>query len=142
MSTKNLNNGEKIKSGFQIPDGYFEQFDSKLLIKLPKKETKVLSLWNTSKIWISSAAATIIVGLLVVFLIQTNASATIQNPIETTTLENYLSTELSTYEISDKLTNEDINALEKSLSLNQTVNKDDIEEYLLDSQNLDYYLNY
>ncbi len=133
MKDFNLDNNPKIKTGFQIPDNYFEQFEAKMMEQLPKKEVKVVSLFHKKQIWISSIAAI----LLAMIAIPIYFNSTKTNTLETATLETYLVSEYSTYDIIDKLTTEDIMALENNLSLND----DAVEAYLLDTQNLDYYLN-
>ncbi|KIX22774.1 hypothetical protein SY27_02865 [Flavobacterium sp. 316] len=133
MKDLKLDNEPKVKSGFKIPENYFEQFEERMMMQLPKKETKVVSIFHRKQIWFSSIAAV----LLAMIAIPVYFNLSKAKPLETATLESYLSTEYSTYEIVDRLSNEDIIALEDDLSLND----DDIEAYLLDTQNLDYYLN-
>ncbi|MBF02229.1 MAG: hypothetical protein CMP76_02920 [Flavobacterium sp.] len=133
MKDFNLDTQPKIKTGFQVPENYFEQFEAKMMEQLPQKETKVVSLFHKKQVWISSIAAV----LLVMIAIPVYQSMSKDTTIEATTLENYLVSEYSTYDIIDKLSTEDINALENDLTLNE----DAVESYLLDTQNIDYYLN-
>ena len=128
-----LDKEPKINTGFEIPDDYFEQFESKMMQQLPKENVKVVSLFHRKQLWISSIAAVLLVMIAIPVYFNMKGATT----LETATLENYLSTEYSTYEIVDKLSNEDITALENDLSLSD----DAVEAYLLDTQNLDYYLN-
>lgn len=124
----------KIKSGFETPDDYFEKFENELMAKISKeKEPKVVSLFYRKQVWISAIAA-VFVAMFAIPIYFNSANKT---DIETATLENYLTTELNTYELIDKLTDEDISSLESDIALN----KDAVEDYLLDTQNLDYYLN-
>ena len=133
MKDFNLDTQPKIKTGFQIPENYFEQFEAKMMEQLPKKEVKVVSLFHRKQIWISSIAAVILVMIAIPIYFNSNKT----NTIETKALETYLVSEYTTYDIIDKLSVEDIKALENDLSLNE----DAVEAYLLDTQNLDYYLN-
>lgn len=122
----------KMKSGFKIPENYFESFESKMMEKVTtEKEPKVVSLFN-KQIWISAVAAVFVALLAIPFYFNSVNNTT----VETTTLENYLTNELNTYEIVDNLTTEDILSLENEV----TFNDDAVENYLLE-QNLDYYLN-
>lgn len=124
----------KIKSGFETPDNYFEKFENELMAKISKeKEPKVVSLFYRKQVWISAIAA-VFVAMFAIPIYFNSANKT---NIETATLENYLTTELNTYDLIDKLTDEDISSLESDIALN----KDAVEDYLLDTQNLDYYLN-
>ena len=52
-------------------------------------------------------------------------------------IESYLSYQLTTEDIIEKLTQEDIDALENTLALSD----DGLEEYLSETQNLKFYLN-
>ncbi|CAM3859261.1 MULTISPECIES: hypothetical protein [Flavobacterium] len=133
MKDFKLDKEPKINTGFEIPDDYFEQFEAKMMQQLPKENVKVVSLFHRKQLWISSIAAVLLVMIAIPVYFNMKGATT----LETATLENYLSTEYSTYEIVDKLSNEDITALENDLSLSD----DAVEAYLLDTQNLDYYLN-
>jgi hypothetical protein len=133
MKDFKLDKESKINTGFEIPDNYFEQFEAKIMQQLPKENVKVVSLFHRKQLWISSIAAVLLVMIAIPVYFNMKG-ATI---LETATLENYLSTEYSTYEIVDKLSNEDITALENDLSISD----DAVEAYLLETQNLDYYLN-
>ncbi|NJM80419.1 MAG: hypothetical protein HC854_13855 [Flavobacterium sp.] len=143
MKDFNLNNKPKIKTGFQIPNNYFEQFEAKIMEQLPKKEVKIVSLFHRKQVLISSIAAVLLVMIAIPIYFNNTKTNTLERAtletatLETATLETYLANEYSTYDIIDKLTTDDIMALENDLSLND----DAVEAYLLDTQNLDYYLN-
>ncbi len=123
----------KIKSGFEIPDNYFEKFENELMEKVSvETQPKVVSLFYKKQIWISAIAA-IFVAMLAIPFYFNSANKT----IETTTLESYLATEFSTYELLDNLSETQITELENEIAFNDEV----IEDYLLETQNLDYYLN-
>ena len=65
-----------------------------------------------------------------------------ENNLDAGTIEVYLSQQQGIWitELSKHLTDEDIIALEKNLSLNES-NPDAVEDYLSESENLDYYIN-
>lgn len=134
MKDFNLDTNPKIKSGFKIPDQYFEQLETKIIAKVEQKETRVVSIFHKKQLWISSIAAVLLV--MIAFPIYLNMAKS-KATIETSSLESYLSTEFSTYELVDKLSDDDISTLENSI----TLNNDAVEAYLLETQNLDYYLN-
>lgn len=131
---KDLNlNTTKIKSGFKAPDNYFVEFESKIMETIPfEKKSKVVSIFYKKQIWISAIAAVFVAMLAIPFYFDSNNTT-----IETATLENYLVTEFSTYELTDKLSEDAINALENEV----TYNDEALEKYLLETQNLDFYLN-
>jgi hypothetical protein len=58
------------------------------------------------------------------------------------TIEVYLSQQqgIGITELSKQLTDEDISELENNLSINEA-NSDAVEDYLSESENLDYYIN-
>lgn len=124
----------KIKSGFTTPDAYFEKFEAKLMEKVSTEtQPKVVSLFYKKQIWISAIAAVFVAMLAIPFYFNSVNNKT----IETTTLENYLATEYSMYELIDNLSEAQISELESEIALSD----DAVESYLLDTQNLDYYLN-
>ena len=64
------------------------------------------------------------------------------NNLDATTIEMYLSQQqgIGITELSKHLTDEDIVALEQNLSISET-NSDEVEAYLSETENLDYYIN-
>lgn len=123
----------KIKSGFKTPDNYFEKFENELMEKVSiEAQPKVVSLFYKKQIWISAIAAVFVAMLAIPFYFN-SANKT----IETTTLESYLATEFSTYELIDNLSEDQLLELEDEF----VVTDDAMESYLLETQNLDYYLN-
>lgn len=136
MKDFNLHN-EKINTGFKVPEGYFEEFESKMLDNLMvKKETKVVSLFHKKQIWISSMAAVFVLAIAIPVYFNSAKTVTLENA----TIENYLvdQTSFSTFDIIDNLNDNDIKELEDALAISD---KNSVESYLLDTQNLDYYLN-
>lgn len=135
---KNIDlNTTKIKSGFKAPDDYFEKFEARILDKIPVQETKVVSLFHKKQLWISSIAALLLLAIAIPAYfnsIQTNVT------LDNSNIENYLSyqSNFTNFDIIENLDDNDIKELENSLSINS---QEDVEAYLLDTQNLDYYLN-
>ena len=138
MKDFNLNN-EKIESGFKIPKGYFEQFESKMLSQVvEEKEPKVISIWHNKRIWMTSIAAVLLVSIALPVYFSMNDTST--TSFEDETIETYLAMQptITNYEIASQLTNEDIASIEESLALNDEA----IELYLDNNhQNIDLYLN-
>ena len=55
MKQFDLENNKEIKSGFKVPENYFEQFEAKMMEQISKeKETKVVSLFYRKQVWISA----------------------------------------------------------------------------------------
>lgn len=124
----------KIESGFKVPENYFENFEDRLLSQIePKAEPKVISLFHRKQIWISAIAAVFVA--LIAIPVYFNSVTT--EKISNQTLENYLTTEYNTYDLINNLSEEDIQSLETSVSLNDAA----VEDYLLQEDNIDYYIN-
>ena len=139
MKQFDLENNKEIKSGFKVPENYFEQFEAKMMAQIPvEKETKVVSLFYRKQVWISSIAAV----LLLAIAIPVYFNMAKENNLDAGTIEVYLSQQqgIGITELSKHLTDEDIAELENNLSLNEA-NSDAVEDYLSESENLDYYIN-
>ena len=139
MKPFELKNKNKIKPGFKVPENYFEQFEAKMMEQIQvKNETKIVSIFYRKQLWISAIAAVFLLAIAIpVYFNMAN-----KNNLDATTIEMYLSQQqgINITELSKHLTDEDIVALEKNLSLSEK-NSDATEEYLLETENLDYYIN-
>ena len=139
MKPFDLENKNEIKSGFKVPENYFEQFEAKMMAQIPvEKETKVVSLFYRKQVWISAIAAVFLLAIAIP--VYFNMAS--ESNLDASTIENYLAQQqnVGITELSKHLTDEDITALEKNLSLNES-NPDVVEDYLSESENLDYYIN-
>ena len=139
MKPFDLENKNEIKSGFKVPENYFEQFEAKMMAQIPvEKETKVVSLFYRKQVWISAIAAVFLIAIAIP--VYFNMAS--ESNLDASTIENYLVQQqnVGITELSKHLTDEDIIALEKNLSLNES-NPDAVEDYLSESENLDYYIN-
>ena len=139
MKPFDLENKNEIKSGFKVPENYFEQFEAKMMAQIPaQKETKVVSLFYRKQVWMSAIAAVVLLAIAIpVYFNMANS-----NNLDATTIEMYLSQQqgIGITELSKHLTDEDIVALEQNLSISET-NSDEVEAYLSETENLDYYIN-
>lgn len=139
MKHFDLENTNKIKPGFKVPDNYFEQFQTQMMEQISReKETKVVSLFYRKQVWISAIAAVFLLAIAIpVYFNMAKESS-----LDATTIENYLAQQQSIgiTELSKHLTNEDITTLENNLSLNEQ-NLDAVEDYLSESENLEYHIN-
>ena len=131
MKEFNLDKKPKIATGFKTPENYFESFEAKMLAQLPKEESKVIA-FPIRKLYIVSAIAAVILAFIAIpFYFNSNTT------LEPISVESYLSYQLTTEDIVEKLTPEDIVAFENTLALSN----DGLEEYLSETQNLNFYLN-
>ena len=139
MKQFDLENNKEIKSGFKVPENYFEQFEAKMMAQIPvEKETKVVSLFYRKQVWISAIAAVFLLAIAIP--VYFNMAS--ESNLDASTIENYLAQQqnVGITELSKHLTDDDIIALEKNLSLNES-NPDAVEDYLSESENLEYYIN-
>jgi len=139
MKPFDLENKNEIKSGFKVPQNYFEQFEAKMMAQIPvEKEIKVVSLFYRKQVWISAIAAVFLLAIAIP--VYFNMAS--ESNLDASTIENYLAQQqnVGITELSKHLTDDDIIALEKNLSLNES-NPDAVEDYLSESENLDYYIN-
>ena len=139
MKPFDLENKNEIKSGFKVPENYFEQFEAKMMAQIqPEKETKVVSIFYRKQVWMSAIAAIVLLAIAIpVYFNMAN-----NNNLDATTIEMYLSQQqgIGITELSKHLTDEDIVALEQNLSISET-NSEEVEAYLSETENLDYYIN-
>ena len=132
MKTFKLENKPKIKSGFITPDNYFDDFSTKIMRQLPTDEPKVISFFLRKKTWFYSAAAIIILSLIIPNYINNSSE------IETISLENYITYQstISDVELVSLLDENDIQKMNEDLNLE---NKH-LENELSSEANIDIYL--
>jgi hypothetical protein len=142
MKPLDFKNNDQPYSGFKIPGGYFEAFEIKMMQQIFAKDTasknKVLSLFHKKYIVMSGIAAVFIVALAIpLYFTQTQKTS-----LESSTIEQYLTQQqnISTTEIIPHLSDEDILKLTSSLGISST-ESNDIENYLSESENLEYIIN-
>lgn len=135
MKTFNIENEPKIKTGFTIPENYFEDFSEKMRQQLPEKESKVISLFARSKTWMYAAAAVVVLGLTVPVYNLFNSQST---EIDDTTLENYITyhSSFSDVDLVNLLDEKDI----QKMNVDYNIEDKTIENELLTNKNLEQYL--
>ncbi|WP_310557460.1 hypothetical protein [Flavobacterium sp.] len=113
MKQFDIDNEPKIEPGFKIPENYFEQFEAKIMkqvIEVSPKEVKVISIFAKNKYWLSAVAAVFVCTMGIVLFQNSNAN-------NATESEELLAYEyLSTIEIAEHLTDNDIQEIEESLN--------------------------
>ena len=125
MKQFDLDSNPKINSGFKIPENFFEQFEAKIMNQISEKEVKVISIFETRKIWLSAVAAVFVIGLFTTMYLSNNTN-------ENISAEDYLACEttISTEDIIENLSDDDITAMEESLDLYDQETKNYAQEYL------------
>jgi hypothetical protein len=135
MKEINLETNKKITTGFQIPEGYFDDFSEKILKELPQKETKTISFYARKKKWIYTSAAVFVIMLSLPLVYQLDDDHEQPSAAE---IENYLTQQspISEDEIVNLLEQEDIN----KLKISNSISKADLEEELYLNTELEKYI--
>lgn len=110
MKAFKINEKSKIKSGFLIPDTYFDDFSKQILSQLPEKEISTIPLLKRNKTLLFAIAAMLVIAL---FLPIFNQFLSNSEELDTTTIENHLTyqNDITTYELISELEDEDLNKI-------------------------------
>jgi hypothetical protein len=135
MKTFKLEDEPKIETGFIIPENYFENFSEKLMLELPKEETKVISLFQKRNFLIMMVAAVLVIALMIPIL---NPNSANTKELDAAALENYLSyqTNMNQYDLISVLDSHDLNKMKTSLTLEDET----VEDILISNANLENYI--
>lgn len=126
MNDFKLDSKPNIKSGFKAPDSYFESLTDRVMLNLPVQEVKVVPLYRRRPIWVTSAAAALVLSFSLL-LSKNETSAPVMPDAAAT--EDYLVNNMNTYDIQQHLDAEDLTDVSKSvLSLPLNVSNKTIEE--------------
>ena len=132
MNDFRLDNEPKIKSGFQIPENYFESFSGKIMQQLPEQEPKVISIFQRKRTWIMAVAAVLVIALSIPIY---NSLSTNPTEVDATTLENYITDQstINQYDLISVLEAEDID----NITIDSNLEDKTIEEILATNNNLE-----
>ncbi|MCW2120187.1 hypothetical protein [Flavobacterium sp. 7A] len=121
MKEFKLDTTPKISTGFITPDNYFENFSERVMLQLPEKEAKVLSIFQNKKSVILMVAAIFIIALLMPKLF---SSLTKTTELDDSSIESYLTyqSNVSQYDIINLLDEEDIEALKEEVAIGNDMN--------------------
>ncbi|RZK10476.1 MAG: hypothetical protein EOO46_10655, partial [Flavobacterium sp.] len=87
MKDFKLDREPKIATGFTAPEGYFDDFQTRMMANLPVQEPKVIPLFARRKTWIMSAVAVLVLALSIP--VYNNLYSTSEE-IDAVSMENYL----------------------------------------------------
>ena len=126
MKDFKLDSEVRIKSGFMASEAYFESFADRLMLQLPVREVKVVPLYKRRPVWLTSAAAALVLSLSLVFTQKESAP-------DNDTIENYIvyQSGISSYDLIQNLNQEEISELEKTV-LDDAISDEELGEYLID----------
>jgi flagellar basal body-associated protein FliL len=135
MKNFKLENEPKIASGFKTPENYFENFSARVMQQLPENEPKVISIFARRKTWIYTAAAVVVLGLIVPVYNQFSNNS---SEIDATTLENYIAynTTISDADLVNLLDENDI----QKISIDLNIEDKTLENELSANANLEQYI--
>ena len=136
MKNFELDTNKKIISGFTIPDNYFDNFSERVLQKLPKEKTKIITFYSRNKRWFYSAAAVLVISLSVpiVYQIQNKEQETTSNEVESYLVNH---TSFSDDDVVNLLDQEDI---EKLKDVNAPIEKEALEDVLSNNAEIEQYI--
>lgn len=118
------------ETGFNIPDGYFEMF--KVEINEPASKTKVISLFSRKTMWYAASVAAIVILLINIpdFKATDNFAA-----IDTESMESYMLTnDYDAYELSELFI--ETKGFEAAI-LEESITDASLEDYLYDNAELE-----
>lgn len=128
---------ESIKNtGFKIPEGYLEIAENTILKKVSyKKETKVVSLFNKRNIrYLSSSIAAAVALFISIFLFNKKDPLPTFVTLENETVEDYILTEVSTYDMTTLLNKDQLN---ETIHIDSSLSEENIEDYLLNNVDIE-----
>jgi hypothetical protein len=135
MNEFKLNNIPKNKSGFKVPEHYFDDFSSKVMQQLPISEPKVISNFVKTRMVLFAVAAIVVVLLSIPIVSKFNNQ---YSQLDNATLENYLSNpaSISSDDLAELLNEEDI----QKMKLDYKIEDKAVEDILSTNSNLEEYI--
>lgn len=135
METFKLDQEPKLKTGFTVPENYFEEFSAKMMHQLSQNEPKVVSIYARKNTWMYAAAAIFVVALSIPIY---NNYVNNTSEIDDATLENYIAYQ-TTVSDTDLVNLLDIQDIQK-MSIDLDIEDLTIENELSQNKNLEQYL--
>lgn len=126
-------NENKIKTGFLVPEGYFENFEVKIPSEKIRHKASVIQMFAENKKWILSTAAVLIISLTLIFQWNRKVDESYATEIENQLLYN---STISDDDIVNLLDEEAI----LNIKLNTSIDKSQLEDALLKENMIENYL--
>ncbi|MBS7254625.1 hypothetical protein [Flavobacterium branchiicola] len=137
MKAFKLENEPKIKSGFNSPEHYFDDFSAKVLQQLDnEKEVKVIPFYKRKNVLTMAAAAVVFIALMIPIVNNYNATS---KELDEATLETYLSyqSNLNQYDLIQNMDTKDI----QKLSKNVAIEDETLEDILATNPNIEHLIS-
>lgn len=133
MKAFKLDNEPKLTTGFTTPEHYFENFSAKVLLQLPKEETKVIGLFQHKKRIFMAVAAVLILALMIPVYLQYSS----QSPeLDDVTIENYLTSSQQDMSQIDLIS--EIAPESSTLKMTSDLEDETVEDILVTNANLEH----
>jgi hypothetical protein len=135
MKTFKIDNEPKLNTGFTVPENYFENFSAQMMQQLPKKESKIISIYARKKTLMYAAAAILVLALSIpIYTNYFNPSS----EIDEASLENYITyhSTVTDTDLVNLLDEQDI----KKMSVDMNLEDITIENELSENKNLEQYI--
>ena len=116
MNDFKLDSRPNIKSGFKAPDSYFESLTDRVMLNLPVQEVKVVPLYRRRPVWVTSAAAALVLSFSLM-LSKSEVPVSAPSMPDAATTEDYLVNNMNTYELQENLDAEDLTELSQSVNI-------------------------
>ena len=123
----------KIKTGFLVPEGYFENFEVKIPSEKIRRKSSVIQMFAENKKWILSTAAVLIISLTLIFQWNRKVEESYATEIENQLLYN---STISDDDIVNLLDEEAI----LNIKINTSIDKSELEDALLKESMIENYL--
>ncbi|RXR32648.1 hypothetical protein EQG68_07410 [Flavobacterium piscinae] len=135
MNPIDLHKQPKIKSGFKVPESYFEELESRISAQLAIEEPKVIQLNPNRKYWFSAIAAVVVLAVSIPLYQNWKVNST---TLDDESIEQYLSYHPTIYteDIISHLDESDLISLQEQ----QSLETETIEKYLLENKTIEQYL--
>ncbi len=133
MNTIILDKEIKIKTGFSVPEGYFENFEVKIPSEKIRRKASVIQMFAENKKWILSTAAVLIISLTLIFQWNRKVEEAYATEIENQLLFN---STISDDDIVNLLDEESI----LNIKINTSIDKSELEDALLKENMIENYL--
>ncbi len=137
MKPIHLDTDPKIKPGFEVPNGYFESFENKLFNELLlERESKVISIHRPKTKWYWMAAAIIVFAIILPIYNHLNSAKLILPTSDEIEFYVNINPSITSDDIISQLSMEDI----KAMQVKSDLKTENIENYLLETESIEYYL--
>jgi hypothetical protein len=127
MNDFKIDETDKLKAGFKVPDKYFDNLADSVMQAVPQQGIKVVPLYKRKPAWFGAAASFAVLAGGAFYFLNNRAST---QP-DAAAIESYLvyNTNISAYDLGQHLDDADFEELEGSMAISDEA----IKDYLLNN---------